>query len=187
MQRHESKISHQHVIHSSHNNYNYTFNLKKSNFTMKDFTDNILVYTPIILVLIGFYLSSIGTSSNVLFVHEIIGIFLMLLGFLFWIISAKYLAGFHSRDIKPKIKLQTKGPYRIVRHPMVFSWIVISISAGILFQSAETLPVLAIFCILLILRAKREEKYLEKKFGKQWENYKKKVGFILPNLSLSKT
>jgi len=147
---------------------------------MRKITDNILIYTPTIIGLLAFYFSLIRTSSDVPLIHEIIGVFLMLFGFLLWIISIKYLSGLHYRDIEPKIILQTKGPYRIVRHPMFFSWIMIAVGAEIFFQSIEALPLIAAFCIILILRAKREENYLEKKFEKQWKNYKKKVGFLFP-------
>jgi len=147
---------------------------------MKKITDNILIYTPTILCLLAFYFSLIRTSSDVPLIHEIIGVFLMLFGFLFWVVSIKYLGGVHYKDIEPKIKLQIKGPYRIVRHPMFFSWIMIAIGAEIFFQSLEAIPLLVAFCIILLIRSKREEKYLEKKFGEQWKKYKKKVGFILP-------
>jgi len=155
---------------------------KSTKIFMKKLTDNLLIYTPNILGLLAFYFSLIKTSSDVSPIHKIIGVSLMLFGFLFWVVSVKYLGGFHSRDIRPKVKLQTKGPYRIVRHPMFFSWIAIAIGAEIFFQSLEAISLLAAFCILLIIRSKREEKYLEKKFGAEWKKYKKKVGFILPKL-----
>ena len=74
------------------------------------------------------------------------------------------------------IKFITDGPFRFTRNPAYLGMVLTFIGTSILLGSITTFIIPIIFIILtdrtVILT---EEKNLEKKFGKKYLNYKKKV------------
>ena len=79
-------------------------------------------------------------------------------------------------------KLVVDGAYKYSRNPMVFGYLLILIGLGFLFNSLFlTLGVTSIFTVGLVAFIKLwEEKNLEKRFGKSYIEYKKKVSFMVP-------
>ncbi len=82
-----------------------------------------------------------------------------------------------SFAVLPKAKeLKTKGAYKFFRHPI---YIGIALSCLGISLGMGSLPgILFTFLIIIplnIFRAKKEEKELEKKFGKDYLEYKSKV------------
>jgi protein-S-isoprenylcysteine O-methyltransferase Ste14 len=111
----------------------------------------------------------------------------MLLGVIFLIL------GFKLYSLKKKIHklektegedqhLVTKGVYKIVRHPDSLAWILIFIGSTLILDSAICLILIPILVILTQLDSFLREKYiLIPKFGKIYENYKKKIPYrIIP-------
>lgn len=134
-----------------------------------------MVYTAIVfgisyfLLPIQFYLASI-------LVNYILGVILIIFGLVFFFISAYQLhKNFHSN------KLQTKGAYAFMRHPIYGTWILF-IAPGMVFifpyLLGITVPMVmyGIFRLLIV----KEEKYLLKKFGKKYLEYTKKVHRVFP-------
>jgi protein-S-isoprenylcysteine O-methyltransferase Ste14 len=78
--------------------------------------------------------------------------------------------------VKPARELQTSGPYRISRNPMYVG--LLGIYAGLAMCYGNWWTVLMIPVLVLIIRQyfiRREETYLERKFGQRYEEYCKRV------------
>lgn len=77
---------------------------------------------------------------------------------------------------KPASALVIEGIYKITRNPMYLGMLMIYAALALLFQSpsagALIIPVFAIIDRLII---RREEKYLSRKFGEPYDNYRRHV------------
>ena len=83
--------------------------------------------------------------------------------------------------------LVTDGVYSYIRHPICLSCILLSFSAAIGFRSTAGLMVAILALIVAYLRASlREERELERRFGNEYCEYKRKVGMFFPKLFESK-
>jgi len=83
--------------------------------------------------------------------------------------------------IRKDHKLIKKGPYRYIRHPLYTSTILIFLGlAGTLSSVIGVIATVMLIIPAILLRIKREEYYLEKKFGKQYKNYKKSTKSLIP-------
>ncbi len=111
----------------------------------------------------------------------VIGLFLML-----WSI-------FHFIKVKgtpvpfnPPPKLVNTGPYAYVRNPMLTGVFILLFGLGILFNSVSLVFIFTpIFILLNVLELKAiEEPELEKRLGKQYTEYKKKVPMFIPWLKV---
>ena len=83
-------------------------------------------------------------------------------------------------------EIQTKeGPYKYVRNPMLTGLFILMFGIGILVNSISfTFIFTPIFIILMIVKLKAvEELELERRFGKEYIAYKKKVPMFIPRLS----
>jgi protein-S-isoprenylcysteine O-methyltransferase Ste14 len=84
----------------------------------------------------------------------------------------------------PPQKLVIRGPYRYVRNPMITSVLFMLVSETIFFQSWPIFFWFVFFFLLnCIYFAFFEEKALEKRFGKDYQEYKKHVGRSIPRLT----
>lgn len=77
-------------------------------------------------------------------------------------------------------KIVNKGLYRVIRHPQYLSQIVIDLGGAFATLSYVLLPLAIIQIPLLILRARFEEKLMEKHFKQEFIDYKNRTSFILP-------
>ena len=68
----------------------------------------------------------------------------------------------------------------MIRHPQYLSQIVIDLGGAFATLSYVLLPLAIIQIPLLILRARFEEKLMEKHFKQEFTDYKKRTSFILP-------
>ena len=107
-----------------------------------------------------------------------IGLFFVGVGSLGRMWCSLYIAGYKNR------KLITEGPYSLVRNPLyVFSFIG---ALGVAFASETlTFPVLTAigFFLYYPLVIQREERDLERLFGREFEEYKRRVPAVIPRLS----
>jgi len=117
-----------------------------------------------------------------------IGIALFVSGCLFFIYVLLYLRSGFFGETEPKLDfLITTGPYRFCRTPQYLSFIIMMPGFDLMFRSV----VGGVFTLTLsipstVYRAIVEDRLLRKKFGKEWENYVEKVGFLFPKLKQSK-
>jgi protein-S-isoprenylcysteine O-methyltransferase Ste14 len=88
-----------------------------------------------------------------------------------------------SRHHPKKItKLNTTGLYAGIRHPIYLGALFINFGIPFLFRSLWMFAPAALFCIVIYLEAKQEEKYLIDKFDEQYIEYKARTGMFLPKI-----
>ena len=86
--------------------------------------------------------------------------------------------------LNPPKKLITTGLYAYIRNPMILGLLLLLLGLGILFGSLSLILIFTpLFIVpnILYLRAV-EEKEMEKKFGQEYLEYKKKVPMSIPRL-----
>jgi protein-S-isoprenylcysteine O-methyltransferase Ste14 len=94
-------------------------------------------------------------------------------------IDALELAGIRSGS-RPS-GLQARGPYRLVRHPLYFGWVLAVFGAATL--TFDRLVFAGLTTIYLIVAIPWEERSLERTFGEEYERYKERVRWrIIPFL-----
>lgn len=78
-------------------------------------------------------------------------------------------------------KLTMAGAYSVVRHPLYSAWIVF-IVPGIVLISRYILCWLIPIFMYVVFKAliKKEDDYLEQKFGDEYRNYRKRVNELFP-------
>ena len=87
----------------------------------------------------------------------------------------------YGHEVAPRTKnLMTDGPYGLCRNPMLVG--IYIYDAGVLVWLWAALPLLIVLAevILLTLQVRSEEKRLEKDFGQEYLDYKKRVGRYTP-------
>ena len=90
----------------------------------------------------------------------------------------------YGHEVAPRTKhLMTNGPYRLCRNPMLVG--IYIYDAGVLVWLWSALPLLVVMAevALLTLQVLSEEKRLEKDFGQDYLDYKKRVGRFMPHPS----
>ena len=83
---------------------------------------------------------------------------------------------------KEKTTLVTRGPYRVIRHPIYGFQIVMLIGAGLLLPTIFSLLILAIHFICVQFKAADEENYLLGVHGQTYRQYLKRTGRLFPKL-----
>lgn len=78
-------------------------------------------------------------------------------------------------------RLVTNGLYRVVRHPMYASFLVLGIGQALLLANwIAGLSGLASLGLLIALRLPREEAMMIEQFGDEYRGYQRRVGAIVP-------
>jgi protein-S-isoprenylcysteine O-methyltransferase Ste14 len=106
------------------------------------------------------------------------GLLLAFAGFLigFWGVRTFIRAGTNVRPDLPVTALVTSGPYRFSRNPLYMActiiYLGITLSVGSLWLLAMLIPTLAVMHYRIV---RREEEYLEGRFGDDYRAYKAQV------------
>ena len=79
-------------------------------------------------------------------------------------------------------KIVTTGVYSIVRHPQYLGGLLAHMGISFLLSALYSLVFTPIMVILIYLISKKEEEELIREFGKEYEDYKKKVPMLTPIL-----
>ena len=80
-------------------------------------------------------------------------------------------------------KLITEGPYRYVRNPIYTGMLGMLIATGLAMEHWKALvAALVLFGIGLVIRVRSEEKLLRAAFGKEFEDYARRVPAVLPGI-----
>ena len=130
-----------------------------------------------LLIAIGLdiFLSSV---KLILFPYNLIGIFLIVIGV--WIIfiatSLFKKKGTPKSPFKEPKVFVASGPYKFTRNPMYLGVTTVSLGIATLFGNLIIfLAPLAFFLTINFTRIPKEEKLMEKLFGQDYMDYKKKV------------
>lgn len=118
------------------------------------------------------------TGQGVLLVVQFGGIFLSL-----WAIVTMRLGNFNIQpEVKPNAHFVNTGPYRLIRNPM-YTGLIVFFGASVLnsFELTQSI-VFLILTLVLILKIRLEEKFLETRFGPAYVNYKSKTYRLFPFL-----
>jgi protein-S-isoprenylcysteine O-methyltransferase Ste14 len=104
------------------------------------------------------------------------GIVLLIFGVPMWVIAVLTIVRAFRRG-----ELVTSGVYGLVRHPVYSAWIVfIFPGIALLCRSWPMLLASLVAYIVFKLLIKREERYLEEKFGQAYFDYRQRVNEIIP-------
>ncbi|MFX0000366.1 MAG: methyltransferase family protein [Candidatus Hodarchaeota archaeon] len=79
-------------------------------------------------------------------------------------------------------KIVSSGLYSVIRHPQYFGGILAHIGITFLLSAYLSLLISPIVILLNYLISRKEEKELIKEFGKEYEDYMKKVPMFIPKL-----
>jgi len=113
----------------------------------------------------------------------VIGMILLPFGIVLIFVATRELSKteFHGgRGIPGRIV--TTGPYSIIRHPANVGFISAFAGWSLVWGAVYSLCLLPILIIGLVVESFWEEKNLEKVFGDEYREYKKKVGMFFPNI-----
>jgi protein-S-isoprenylcysteine O-methyltransferase Ste14 len=111
-----------------------------------------------------------------------LGFALTLCGIAIAVWARSHLGRYWSDKVELKVdhKLIRSGPYTFMRHP-IYSGVLLGV-AGTMLAVGEWRGVLA-FAILLTnytVKAKKEERLLSTQFGREFEDYRRQSGFLIP-------
>ena len=103
---------------------------------------------------------------------------------MFWPVIAFFSTRGTPVPFNPPPKLITTGLYAYVRNPMLLGLFIFMLGLGVLFGSLSLIFIFTpLFIVLNVLYLKAiEEKELEKKFGREYLEYKKRVPMFIPGL-----
>lgn len=137
---------------------------------------------PIIFVavlLVGVLLSlAFPVSFLPRVVTLLVGIAFLLLPFVlgFAALRAMRCARTSVNPYRPTTVLLTEGPFRVSRNPMYLGMAIQYVGLALLFNSLWAMVLLPLALLVVHLTViKREERYLELKFGEEYRAYKAKV------------
>ena len=115
-------------------------------------------------------------SQGLLLIIQISGILLLL-----WAVITMRLGNFNIQpELKQNAHFVNSGPYRLIRNPM-YTGLIIFFGAGALHSLELTESfVFLILTLVLIIKIRLEEKFLENRFGQAYVNYKSRTYRLLP-------
>jgi protein-S-isoprenylcysteine O-methyltransferase Ste14 len=110
---------------------------------------------------------------------RVIAVLLLAAGFglIFWSMGLFWRAGTSPLPMRPATELVRTGPYRWSRNPMYLGMLLLYAGVALLFDVFWALmltPVVPALVVWLVIR--REERYLEEKFGGEYRRYKEQAG-----------
>ena len=93
-----------------------------------------------------------------------------------WARAQMVRAGTNVNPGKPATAIVTGGPYRFTRNPMYLSLCTLNLGIGLWMRDLTPVALtLAFAAVLQFGVIKREERYLEAKFGEVYTNYRRRV------------
>ncbi|MDD3343381.1 MAG: isoprenylcysteine carboxylmethyltransferase family protein [Sulfurospirillaceae bacterium] len=119
---------------------------------------------------------------NVSFFMHIVPLLVFCFGFGFGIYTLMHntLNNFHIiPEIKENALLVTSGAYKYIRHPMYFS--LLWMMAGVLIASVNIITIgwYGVLCVVLVLKAKKEEKLWSSQ-SPEYQSYMRRTKSIIP-------
>ena len=142
----------------------------------------VIIFPPILYLIT----LALGISISFIFPHKFlqtiwalsIGIFLLIFGLVFLFLGARTLRK-NNTTVNPNgvsTTIVKEGIFRYTRNPMYVSFTIINMGISIIFNAWA--GILLLFPLIVIVQKgiiEREEKYLTRKFGIEYLDYKLKV------------
>lgn len=150
------------------------------------------VLIPGILLLLGQRLDSILFSLTLYPIFNIVGVFIIVIGFLLSLASIWQLhrlgSGMPWGDVSPddqSSNLVTDGVYKHSRNPMLLGFGLYLMGVGLFFGSFSTAFLFSFLVIVLVSFWIKliEEPKLVKRFGKEYVEYREKTPFLIPEIN----
>ncbi|MCR5166430.1 MAG: isoprenylcysteine carboxylmethyltransferase family protein [Oscillospiraceae bacterium] len=133
----------------------------------------------VICIILFVYIFKVGNlTGNPVWVFRMIGGILIVFGFIIWFVGA---LRFGMDKSITENKLKTDGIYAWVRNPMYSGcWILIT-GISFMWHNICMIPVFFInWGIMTIVLRNTEEKWLANLYGKEYEEYKRRVNRCIP-------
>jgi protein-S-isoprenylcysteine O-methyltransferase Ste14 len=115
-----------------------------------------------------------------------LGWFVLIVGWfiMFWPVIAFFSTRGTPVPFSPPPKLITTGLYAYIRNPMLLGMFIFMLGLGTLFGSISLIFIFTpLFIVINVIYIKAiEEKEMEKKFGREYVEYKKQVPMFIPRL-----
>ncbi|OGS17323.1 MAG: hypothetical protein A2219_03580 [Elusimicrobia bacterium RIFOXYA2_FULL_50_26] len=156
-----------------------------------------IVYYPWLFpVCIIFYVAvNASAAAEFLMIERVINPVAVGLGFCCAVIrfALKYVSaaglgkywGVHI-EIRKDHELIKSGPFKILRHPGYLSTVFEMLTIPLVANAWYTLAwVVAGYSVLLYVRIRLEDNVLQKEFGREFDDYRKNTGALLPSLRLT--
>ena len=159
-------------------------NLLKSrlNIKEKEQDQKKVVILSSIMFLAGFIIAGLNYRLNWILLPNIIVVIASVIFLLSYLLYAEVLRenAFLSRtiEVKKEQKVIKTGLYKIVRHPMYFSTLVLFLSIPLILGSLISFIIFLIYPFIIIKRIKNEEQILEKELN-GYKEYQKNVKYRL--------
>lgn len=135
-----------------------------------------IAYAAILVLIIEYFKIEAKISVEHHTYVYLASIVLIAIGLPYLLLSALSLKKAYSAD-----KLCAKGAYSICRHPLYSAWTFFIIPGGLLFfNSWLLLSIPIVMYVAFRVFIKKEEIYLEDRFGEDYIKYKNEVGLLFP-------
>ncbi|PKL82872.1 MAG: hypothetical protein CVV24_07895 [Ignavibacteriae bacterium HGW-Ignavibacteriae-3] len=151
---------------------------------LQKYPPNIAALVLILTILSIFKVGSLsGEDESGLLSIRIAGLLMFVVFSWLQVKAYKSLGDSYSQDvvIMKGHKLKKDGIYKLIRHPQYISQLLSDLGAGMALLSYTILPVVLLIEIpLFVMRARMEDKLLQKHFGDEFNSYKNRSGFMFP-------
>jgi protein-S-isoprenylcysteine O-methyltransferase Ste14 len=149
------------------------------------FPATMTVFIPaLIAVLAGIDAPDFGTTSGLLCGIAGGALIAVGLGMLVWTVFLFDRVGEGTLAIGSPVKLVVHGPYRHVRNPMMTGVFCIQLGTAAAMQSLWLLGWFALFFTLVLIAIRTiEEPHLQKRFGADYDDYRRHVPRWIPRLT----
>ena len=115
--------------------------------------------------------------------HLLIGASILVIGA--WLgIEGVRETGLKAAETHRAEKIITGGVYSVVRHPQYLGGLLAQVGFSFVLSGWYSLVSTPLMVVLVFLISNKEEKELAREFGKEYENYKKKVPMLIPGVRL---
>lgn len=144
-----------------------------------------LVLVPLILFVPAHFVSTRFSIFIPSFIELMLGIIVTLMGlfFLFWSVSAFWIIGRGTPvPFASPTRLVTEGPFKYTRNPIKLGAVLFYFGSGTIVDTLLTgITMLVIAATIGILYHKNiEDKELLLRFGREYEEYRRRTSFLLP-------
>ena len=135
----------------------------------------------LLVIFLGIWITDSFVFNYSTFLIEIIPDYLRMVVLAGWYLARSGMRAVFGTE-RDKPELIVTGVFRIVRHPIYLGAILFYLGASLITMSIASVLFLIVIIGFYIYIAKYEERILNKEFGQDYLEYKKKTGMLFPKL-----